>query len=720
MSRPIHDKDARMEQARAIAAEQQALRALRAQTAQQQPQFQDSAQTAPRPSEIQEISREGLIGSRRLAGDLEGMLRDKPKFFTPTQDSANSLGGAGDSDGSSEAEETEFTPFRPGERPSDLPVFNPGPRRPNQDENSQDLNLSQENRERAMTQGVPTSATGRAAMEMFRQQQPQEEPHSDAQPTRATVDSSSGETAPAHSESAPAAAPSAPDAVDPLLSRSSTNFDRSQVSTAADSLGETRGVTDNELVLHRDDPNQAQNTIRQELGRQSQAEDESTRRADHAQSTLDTSRGRERQLNVQREQLESAKAGQRSNADETQRLVESDNQRLEQNTRAVQQLQNAGESSLSRINSLDSQVEQSAQARDQAGSDLQSSEKSIQGLQSQVESLQRETPTTTPPGKSDKSSGNSAASAKAEQQAAAAAQSQQAITSAQSQLAQAQKQQEDAKRRQQEAEASLQANQQAARQERERLDQTRSQLDQGVQARNASQSVAQQHKAQLQEDLDRVKDLSGHNQDINEQFDDIVDAKARAQASLESNRANASAAKQNVEQLRSLSADSAFEDRAKNQANPNGGDSGQSTATDLRPAVSVSTGESGGVETSGATTSSVAPNGRTQRGPGPSVQDQGDKTVVRLASLNQGNNSSSSDTSSGASKRRSGAEGGDDLGAASLAAASAASSPATTAPSSTGESFRDSGGRGKSGEDHGNGPPEHSNAGGNGKGRGKG
>ncbi|MBT9583299.1 hypothetical protein IV102_08110 [bacterium] len=718
MSRPIHDKDARLEQARAIAAEQQAMRVLRAQSAQQQPLFQDSAPTAPRPSEIREISREGLIGSRRLAGDLEGMLRDKPKFFTPAQDSANSVGGAGDSSGTNEGE-AQFNPFRAGERPSDLPVFNPGPRRPNQDENSRDLNLSQENRDRAMTQGVPTSATGRAAMEMFRQQQPQEGSLNDSQPAKATVESSSAETGPARGESAPATAPSAPDSVDPLLGRASTNFDRSQVSTAADSLGETRGVTDNELVLHRDDPNQAQNTIRQELGRQSQAEDESGRRAEHAQSTLDTSRGRERQLNVQREQLESAKAGQRSNADETQRLLESDNQRLEQNTRGVQQLQSAGESSLTRINSLDSQVEQNAQARDQAGSDLQSSEQSIRGLQSQVESLQRETPSSTPPGKSEKGNGNSAASAKAEQQKDAAAQSQQAITSAQSQLTQAQKQQEDARRRQQEAESSLQANQQGARQERERLDQTRSQLDQGVQARNASQSVAQQHKAQLQEDLDRVKDLTGHNQDINEQFDDIVDAKARAQASLESNRANASAARQNVEQLRSLSADSAFEDRARKPAN-SPGESGQSTASDLRPAVSVSAGESGGLETTGATNSGIVPNGRTQRGPGPSVQDQGEKTVVRLASLHQGHNSSSTDTSSGASKRRSGAEGGDDLGAASLAAASAASNPATATQSSAGEWFRDSGGRGKSDEDHGNGPPEHSNAGGNGKGRGKG
>jgi hypothetical protein len=643
------------------------------------------------------------------------MMRDKPKFFIPQNPgdsgpsaAAQSSGNAGDAAPESEG----FTPFLAGERPSDLPVFNPGPRPDSEDENSPDLNLSKENRERALSQGVPSSATGRAAMEMFRQ--PAGEP-STAESARAGTDSTATDTtvAPSAAENTPSAAPSAPDAVDPLLSRASTNFERSQVSTAADSLGETRGITDNELVLHREDSSQAQNTIRQELSRQSQAEEESSRRADHAQSTLETSRGRERELNIQRDQLESAKAGQRSNADETQRLVEADQQRLDQNSRGVQQLQSAGEASLARINSLDSQVEQSAQARDQAGSDLQSSEQSIQSLQNQVEGLQRQAPS--PPksaGNSEKSNG--AAGAKAEQQAAAAAQSQQAITSAQAQMTQAQKQQEDARRRQQEAESQLQSSQQAATRQREQHEQLRAQLEGGVQARNASQSVAQEHKAQLQQDLDRVKDLSGHNQDINDQFDDIADAKARAQASLANNRANAGAARQNVEQLRSLSADSAFEDRGKtNEAQQN---SGQPTATDVRPNVTVSTGESGTLETTGATTVSHTPSNAGLRGPGPSVQDQGQRTVVRLASLNQGNNSSITDTSSGASKRRSGIDGGDDLGAASLAAAQAASSPSSTQTASA-DSFRDSGRGGDQGK--GNGPPAHSNAGGNGKGKGR-
>lgn len=722
MSHGIHDRDPRFEHGRSLAAEQQAIRVHRAQQPIQDLQGPQSQMAPPPdPGQVQQISREGLIGSKRLAENLEGMLRDKPKFFIPETpgDSSEQAGESG-SAGSESLPVFEFTPFVPGQPAPELP---PGQakkqRRASQDENSPDLNLSPENRERALTQGVPSSATGKAAMEMFRQAQA-EPPASqtsnssqtpNASRTEAPAESGSSGSSGSSIEPGGASVTGSVDSSDPLLSRASTSFDRSQVATASDSLGETRGVTQNELVLHRGDETQSQALIQQELSRQSQAQDESERRADHAESSLDTARGRERQLTQQRDQLEQAKAAQRSNADETQRLVEDGQQQLSRHQDAVQRTQAAGEASLARIQQLDGQVEQNAQARDQATQDISSSQQQTQSLQNQVDSLQRQAPSAESPGNSGNSQGKGAQE-KSAQRVEAAAQSQQAISSAQAQLTQAQNQEQQARRRQEQAEASLQANQRAAAQERQNLEQTRGQLEVSQQNRGAAQARAQQHKVNLQEDLDRVKELASHGQDINAQFDEIGAAKDRAISSLERNRANASAAQQNVEQLRILAKNEADEQAAQT-AN---GNTSSETTVEQRPSVTVSQGESG-VETLGGTSSAGFRSAPVRNEVGPTVQNQGDKTVVRLASLNQGLNATSIDTSSGASRRRSGVEGTDDLGSASLAAASAASNPTS---SSASESLRDTGrGRGEDDPGKGKGPPEHSNAGGNGKGRGK-
>lgn len=169
MSIAIRERDPRFEQARSLAAEQQALRTLRAQQSSNQPApFQESAQTALRPSEAQEISRQGLISSRRLAREFGGMLRDKPKFtFFEARSQAPKVEGT-----KPPAPDLPqaFTEFIPSQVPQ-LPLFNPRARArlDREDENSLDLNLSEENRQRVLAQGLPGTTTGRAAMDVILQ-----------------------------------------------------------------------------------------------------------------------------------------------------------------------------------------------------------------------------------------------------------------------------------------------------------------------------------------------------------------------------------------------------------------------------------------------------------------------------------------------------------------------------------------------------------------------
>jgi hypothetical protein len=161
----IDPVDPRYEVARQLAVEQQALRLQREQM---RPLVrQNDAPPPPKPSTIQEISRDGLIGSRRLGRNFEAMLRERPAFVP----------------GESVSEETA-QPEQPV-APAPLPVFQPFARgvepqallprslneRPAslaQDPDSPDLNLSEANRQRALEQGVPASATVRAAAEIFR------------------------------------------------------------------------------------------------------------------------------------------------------------------------------------------------------------------------------------------------------------------------------------------------------------------------------------------------------------------------------------------------------------------------------------------------------------------------------------------------------------------------------------------------------------------------
>lgn len=164
MSFAISPSDHRAEQARALAAEQQAVRAMRAQQAQQNLQFQEPSAFAPRPSEVQEFSRQGLIGSRRLGRHLEGMLRDKPKFNFPE---SNGPGPRPETAVATATAAPEFVPYVPGSPPTELPLFNPRPPRAAEDPGSRDLNLSPQNRLNALTQGLPATATGRAALQLF-------------------------------------------------------------------------------------------------------------------------------------------------------------------------------------------------------------------------------------------------------------------------------------------------------------------------------------------------------------------------------------------------------------------------------------------------------------------------------------------------------------------------------------------------------------------------
>lgn len=687
MSGPIGERDPRLDLARSVAAEQQALRALRAQMAAQSQALQ-SSDPGFQPAEVQEIAREGLISSRRLAQELGGMLQDRPHFnffqSRATEDAVTADSAAQRSDG--ESASPEFVAFQPSPQ-EDLPLFNPRPRaRPDRENpGSPDLNLSDENRQRALQQGTPSTASGRAALDLFLQK--------------------------STPEATPANASQQPESSDPIASRAQIHFERSHVSTAAATLGEERGVTDSELVLDRSDPSQAQTSIQQELKRQAQAEDDSNRRVHLAESTLDQTRGRENTLKGQRDQLESARASQRANADETQRLTEASSQRLQQQSQRIEGLQQAGEASLSRIDQLDSQAEQSARNRDQAASDQQSGSQQVQSLQSQVEGLQRQASTPPPPGNSG-AKPNQNGNGKPAVQAEAVAQAQESLQQTQQSLQQAQQRQEEARQRQAQAEESLRTSQQAANQERQRLESTRTQLDAGLQARAATQEQTQRQRAHLQQDQDRVKDLGGHTRDINAQFDSLTAARAEALRNLEGNRANASAARQNVETLQNLSQQRAF-------SNPQNGDSQEATREYLVP-PEVTTGDSGNTERVGASEATpLSADVRSRSSSPPTVENQGQRTVVRLQSLQRGLNQSSLDTGLSASRHQSGVEAGEDLGSASLAAAAAASSPnSLNASSQNGLGTRSPGRSGEApGRGNGNGPPPHSQAGGNGRGR---
>ncbi len=153
-------RDERWEQARSLAAEQQALRLQR-----EQVQFPTLAQQAPPPAEAQRVAAAGMVGSKRMAENLEGMLRDKPKFHffqpegTPAQAKAPQ-----------EVQpplRPEPASFIPSEPPLDLPLFDRRPRRAADDPQSRDLNLSAQNRQAALTQGMPSSQTIRAATALF-------------------------------------------------------------------------------------------------------------------------------------------------------------------------------------------------------------------------------------------------------------------------------------------------------------------------------------------------------------------------------------------------------------------------------------------------------------------------------------------------------------------------------------------------------------------------
>lgn len=154
-------RDERWEQARSLAAEQQALRLQREQT--QQPQLLGGP-VANAPAQVQRVAAAGIVGSKRLAENLEGMLRDKPKhhFFQPgVQASQNQAQPV------PEPPRAEPASFIPSEPALDLPLFVRPPRRAAEDPDSRDLNLSPQNRQAALTQGMPSSQTIRAAASLF-------------------------------------------------------------------------------------------------------------------------------------------------------------------------------------------------------------------------------------------------------------------------------------------------------------------------------------------------------------------------------------------------------------------------------------------------------------------------------------------------------------------------------------------------------------------------
>ena len=688
--RADHPRDKRFEQMRALAAEQQALRNQRNQT---NPQLPD-AFFQFKPAEAQQIASAGIVGSKRLAENLEGMLRDKPKFNFFEANSSGAAQQSGESFDENSGSFQEPASFVPGELASQLPLFDRRPRRAAEDPDSRDLNLSPQNRQQALTQGLPSTQAARAAAQLFRPQETQEQPAPVEQPQT----SSGGE---ATEVSTPVSSALVSSDESSLASRGTLNFDRSRISTASDTLGETRGTTDNQLVLNNDDAQGSDLAVRQELGRQSSVEDESRRRGDAAQGALDTARGRENQLNQQKDGLESAKGQQRAFASDSAAMMERHNQLLDQQTQNIAATQKAGEASLNRINQLDSQVEDNTRVREQASSDQANSQQNIAQLQNQVTSLQN-APTPKAPGNSNsQGNGNQAKQASAD---AAAAQQQQAVSSAQTQLAAAQKQQEEARKRQQNAEAAIQSGQAAAQAERTSLEQSRTNLSAQQDARKTTQDRARAHGAAAQEDQDRIKDLTSHSQDLKGQFDEVTAAREEAAASLRKNRGNAAAAHENVQQLRSLETD-LNEPRPQNhEQNPLAGERLN------KPGVSDASEQS--LPADRSSDIGAAKGGGTQ------VRRSGDKTIVQLNSLDQSSGSASKDNLSGVSKNRGSASDGGDLGDASLAAAAAAAGPKESGGSS--ESLgSDSHGHGHDNDDQGGGPGNgHGNAFGHHKGKG--
>lgn len=715
--RPIENpRDRRLEHARAIEAQKEA---QRLQKTQQESNSQVSQQVGEslKAADAQRIAGEGLVGSKRLAENLEGMLRDKPKFnfqeVRSEKAETEESDGEGDSGESKSGPSPSFTPFVPGERP--LPLIDARPRtlRPAEDPNSPDLNLSQENRERALNQGTPASQTVRAAGEIFQKDEsnlppgqakkldnqpaqpvvvtvaapkpeataPAPAPAADATPAQTTPPPSTevGTTAAEGSASTPAvsAGPSGGSVLtgagDPALTRSAVNFDRSHISTTSETPGETRGTTDNQLVLDRSQPDRVQHTLSQEINRQSAAEDESQRRANSAQSAVDSAKGQERQLTGQRDELEQAKANQRRNAAESSAMVEADTAQLADQARQIQSVQQSGESSLNRINTLDSQVQEQSQLRDQANSDVTNSQQTVASLQNQVDSISRQPLPEAPKGEGKgKGKGNEQKAAEAQAAQAAQAQQQAALSAAQNQLTVAQKEQADAQRRQQEAESALQVSQAAASDERKTLEQLRGQLGQAQENRKATQDVAQLHRDHMQQDQDRVKDLTSHSQDLRTQFDEVAVAKERAQTSVDQNRANAAAARQNVEHLQGLSSEQASQESGK------GASTSPAEGESSKPLTGVRTPSISDAEESNRPFEAGTNQAQANRGSGPSNQNQGNTTVVQLNSLNQGANQASQGRSASASKNRSGSGQGDDLGAASLAEAAAASNASSS------------------------------------------
>jgi hypothetical protein len=152
------DLDPRFEVARQLAAEQQALRFAREQALPRLPHDVAQAPPLPSTSQVQEIGRGGLIGSRQLGRNLEAMLRERPR--TPHEHSVELSSSEPES-----APARELPTFVPGTREEFVP-WNPHARERQQD--AGDLNLSEQNRQRALTQGAPASVTARAAAEMYR------------------------------------------------------------------------------------------------------------------------------------------------------------------------------------------------------------------------------------------------------------------------------------------------------------------------------------------------------------------------------------------------------------------------------------------------------------------------------------------------------------------------------------------------------------------------
>ncbi|MFN8608984.1 MAG: hypothetical protein U0931_15730 [Vulcanimicrobiota bacterium] len=158
-------RDERWEQARDYAAQQQALRLAREQ-ARDQSQPAAWQPSATPPAEAQRIAAGGLVGAKRLARNMEGMLRDKPKFNffqaseRPAQESAPAP-----------RPETQVTPeplsFVPSPPRLELARVDSRPPRAAEDPASLDLNLSTRNRQDALNQGLPASQTVRAATAMY-------------------------------------------------------------------------------------------------------------------------------------------------------------------------------------------------------------------------------------------------------------------------------------------------------------------------------------------------------------------------------------------------------------------------------------------------------------------------------------------------------------------------------------------------------------------------